>query len=45
MVTLDAPVTWQVSIAFDLARMARVTSFRLARLALGANDGIHLGLW
>lgn len=45
MIALDAPIARQVPIAFDLAGMARVASFRLARLALRANDGVHMSLW
>jgi hypothetical protein len=44
MVALDAAVAWQIAIAFDLPRMARIAGFGFARFALRANYRVNLGL-
>lgn len=44
MVALNAPVTRQIAIAFNLARMAGVAGFWLASLALRADDSVYLRL-
>lgn len=44
MVALDTAIAGEISIAFDLSRMAGITGFGFTSFALGANDGIYLVL-
>lgn len=44
MVAFDAAITWEVSIAFDLPRMAGIARFRFAGFPLRADDRVNLML-
>lgn len=44
MVALNAPVTRQIAIAFNFARVAWIAGFGLTSLALRADDRVDLSL-
>lgn len=44
MISLDARVAWETSIALDFSTMASIAGFRISDFAFVPDDGVNLGL-